>query len=121
MAESALFIGFGAPARARERQALALYEELLAFYTEAQQRGEISGFEVVLLEPHGGDLGGFFLLRGEDEQLDRLRRDGDFRRLSARAGLVVEGFGVVNAHAGAAVAEQIKLYAGQVEEQLAES
>ncbi|MDQ3630687.1 MAG: hypothetical protein M3417_05315 [Actinomycetota bacterium] len=93
----------------------------MRFYTEAQERGEIAGFEVVLLEPHGGDLGGFFLLRGEAEQLDGLRRDDDFRRLSARAGLVVEGFGVVNAHAGAALAEQMAIYASQVEEQLTES
>ena len=118
MAESALFIGFGAPARARERQALALYDELLRFYAERQERGQIASFEAVLLEPHGGDLGGFFLLRGDGEQLDRLRRDDDFRRLSARCGLVVDGFGVVNAHVGDGLADQMALYGGQVEEQL---
>lgn len=94
MAESALFIGFGAPARARERQALTLYDELLRFYAERQERGQIASFEAVLLEPHGGDLGGFFLLRGDGEQLDRLRRDDD------------------------GLADQMALYGGQVEEQL---
>ena len=120
MSDTALFLGFAAPARAREPQALALYEEVTQFSAGLQERGEIAGFEAVLLEPHGGDLAGFFLLRGDGEQLDRLRRNDDFRRLSARAGLVVDGFGVVDAHVGAAVARQMSLYAGQVEEQLGE-
>ena len=68
----------------------------------------------VLLEPHGGDLGGFFLIRGSREQLDRLRADEEFRRISARAGLVVDGFGVVDA----GVEAQLSLYEQQVQEQL---
>ena len=69
--------------------------------------------------PTGGDLAGFLLLRDEGERLDGLRRDDDFRRLSARAGLVVEGFGIVGAHAGDALAETLAIYRGEVEGQLA--
>jgi len=121
MADAALFIGFGAPTRARERQAVELLDELVVFCTGLEDRGEIGSFEPVLLDPHGGDLGGFFLLRGEAEGLDRLRRDDDFRRLSTRAGLVLERFGVVGAHVGDALGEQLAIYGSQVEEQLASS
>ncbi len=119
MADAGLFVGFGAPARARERQALEQFEEWGTFCSGLRDQGEIESFEPVLLEPHGGDLGGFFLLRGERERLDRLRHDREFRRLSARAGLVVEGFGVVGAHLGDALGEQLEIYGGQVEDQLA--
>ena len=47
---------------------------MLGYYTKLQERGEIESFEAVLLEPHGGELGGFLLLRGEAEKLDRVRR-----------------------------------------------
>lgn len=119
MPDTALFVGFGAPARAREPQALALFEQWVGYCSDLRERGEIESFEPVLLDAHGGDLAGFFLLRGDGERLDRLRRDGDFRRLSARAQLVVEGFGVVGAHAGDALTEQLAIYRSQVEEQLA--
>jgi len=35
--------------------------------------GEIESFEMVLLEPHGGELGGFILLRGDQDKLARIR------------------------------------------------
>ena len=119
MADAAILVGFGAPARARERQAVGLYQEWVAFCSGLRDRGEIESFEPVLLDPHGGDLAGFLLLRGGGERLDRLRRDGEFRRLSTRAGLVVEGFGVVGAYVGGALDEQLSLYSAQIEEQLA--
>lgn len=118
MAEAALFVGFGQPARAREPQALDLFAHLLRFYTELQERGEIESFEPVLLEPHGGDLGGFILIRGTPDQLHELKAQGEFRRTSARAGLVVDGFGVVDAHVGEGLQAQVALYGQQVEEQL---
>jgi len=72
----------------------------------------------VLLEPHGGDLHGFFLIRGSREQLGRLRVDDRFRTIIARAGLVVDGLGVVDAHIGSGLAGQMDLYGAQVDAQL---
>ena len=42
----------------------------------------------MLLEEHGGDLGGFFLIRGDHDGLAGLRGDDQFQRMVARAGLV---------------------------------
>lgn len=121
MADAALFIGFGRPARAREPQAIELFERALEFFTELEGRGEIEGLEAVMLEPHGGELNGFFLLRGARERLDGLRADEEFRRLSARAGLVVDDFGVVAGHVGEGLRDQLSLYRDQVEAQLGAS
>src|SRR5262249_39609499 len=116
MADTALFVGFGIPARGRERQALAVFNEALQLYGELQQRGEIESFEPVLLEPHGGDLGGFILLRGEREALARVRASDEFMRISVRAGLIVEGFGVVEGWVGERLQSQMALYNDQLAE-----
>ena len=118
MADAALFVGFGQPARAREPQALELWEEAARFYAELDQSGEIESFEPVLLEPHGGDLGGFFLIRGDRDQIERLRGHEDFRRINTRAGLVVEGLGVIEAYVGSGLADQLALYREQMAQQL---
>lgn len=118
MADAALFVGFGRPARAREPQALELWDELVQFCSDLHGRGEIESFEPVLLEPHGGDLAGFLLVRGERDQVERLRAHGDFRRITTRAGLVVDGVGVVEAHIGSGLASQMRIYREQVGEQL---
>ena len=58
MADSGLFIGFGAPIRGRERQAIKVFNETFEYYSRLQQEGEIESFEPVILEPHGGELNG---------------------------------------------------------------
>ena len=118
MPDAALFVGFGQPARAREPQALALWDEAVEFYTELRARGEIDSFEPVLLEPHGGDLGGFVLIRGDRERVMRLRTHAEFRRLTTRAGLVIDGLGAVEAHIGAGLDAQLRLYREEMGKQL---
>ncbi len=116
MADSGLFIGFGLPVRGRERQAVQVFNEAIGLYAKLQQQGEIESFEPVFLEPHGGDLGGFFLLRGDREKLARIRAGEDFARLNMRASLVVETLGVVGADLGERIAAEMASYEEQVAE-----
>ena len=114
MADSGLFVGFGNPTRGRERQALAVFSEALEYYGRLQQQGEIESFEPVFLEPHGGDLNGFILIRGEAEKLAALRVSEEFTRFSLRATLIVDGFGVVGADMAERLQRQMEFYIGQV-------
>ena len=100
MAAGALFVGWGPAVTGREQKALQVFNEAVAYYGRLQQAGTISGFEPFLLQPHGGDLGGFLLLRGDLEALARLLVEEEFVRLNGRAQLVVTNFGVVLAHTG---------------------
>lgn len=118
MADAALFIGFGQAVRAREAQALDLFKEVLGRYSKLRDIGEIEGLEPVLLEPHGGDLQGFILIRGTREQLNELRVHEDFQRTLDRAGLVLDGFGVVDAYVGDGLDARLSVYEQQVNEQL---
>ena len=116
MADNALFVGYGPTIPGREQRALGLFNEVLAYYTRLQAQGEIESFEAVLLEPHGGELGGFLLLRGEAAKLDRVRRSEEFEGYNARAGLVVLNFGVVGAYVGAGLERQFALFGNLVSE-----
>lgn len=116
MANTALFIGFGTPPRGRERQALAVFNEALQYYGQLQQRGDVESFEAALLEPHGGDLGGFILLRGERQKLAQVRMSDEFARMNARAGLVVDGLGVIEAAIGDRLQQQMAMYNDQLGE-----
>jgi hypothetical protein len=110
MAEAGLFTGWGPPVRGRETRGLDVFNEALSFYGKQQESGAIESFEVVLLAPHGGDLAGFILVRGSEEQIAALRASDDFQRLNTRAGLIVERFGVVDAVVDEAIGPQMAVY-----------
>jgi hypothetical protein len=110
MADGALFIGWGAPITGREAKGLEVFNEALQYYGRLQQDGRIKSFDVGLLEPHGGDLNGFILLRGDREQLNQLHLDEEFERLTTRASLIVERIGVVNVATGDDLQRAIGVY-----------
>lgn len=116
MADSGLFIGFGAPVRGRERQAIKVFNEAFEYYARLQQEGEIESFEPVLLEPHGGELDGFFLLRGDQDKLARIRSSEEFERLIVRGQLIVENIGVVSAFLAERLISEMSVFSQQVEE-----
>jgi hypothetical protein len=116
MADAGLFIGWGEVVRGREERAIEVFNEAIQFYGQLQQDGRIESFDVCLLEPHGGDLAGFILLRGSDEQLDAVHHDEAFQRQMARANLIVENLGIVPAFFGDEIGRQMSLYQAEVTE-----
>jgi hypothetical protein len=91
--DEALFIGWGDVVRGRERKALEVFNESLRYYARLQQDGTVESFDAWFLAPHGGDLAGFILLRGERERLDKVQRSADFELLMTRAGMIVDRVG----------------------------
>jgi hypothetical protein len=116
MADSGLFIGWGEVVRGREQKAIEVFNESIGYYGRLQQEGRIESFDVCLLEPHGGDLAGFVLLRGSADQLDAVHREEEFERQLTRANLIVEGLGVVPAAFGEEIGRQMGMYQSQVAE-----
>jgi hypothetical protein len=116
MADFGLFIGFGFPVRGRERQAVKVFNEAMEYYARLQQQGEIESFESVFLEAHGGDLGGFTLVRGDRDKLASIRTSDEFARLSLRANLIVESFGVLGAQLGERIGTQMGVFNEQVQD-----
>jgi hypothetical protein len=110
MAEAGLFIGWGDPITGREAKGLEVFAEALAYYGKAEGDGRIESHETVLLGPHGGDLGGFILVRGSEAQIAALRAEDEFERVTTRATLVVQGVGVVDAALGDGLEAAIGVY-----------
>ncbi|TMK86506.1 MAG: hypothetical protein E6G40_09635 [Actinobacteria bacterium] len=98
--DSALFICWGATAPGRERRAVELFGETLRFLTRLVQDGRVASVEPFFLQPHGGDLEGFFIMRGDRDELSKIRGEDDFQRYSVRAQAVVQNFGVIEAITG---------------------
>ena len=109
MAERSLFIGFGTPVRGREERAVQVFNEFVEMFGRLQGEGRIEGMDVTLLDPHGGDLGGFFMVHGTAEQCASLVTDEGFRRAVIDAGLIVDNFGVVGALSGEAVGREMAM------------
>ena len=100
MANQVLFIGWNRPARGREEQALKLWGKSMEYYGKLQVEGRIESFEPVLLTAHGGDLNGFFLIRGDGKNLEEIRREDDFINIVIEGGYCIDGFGVVTGFIG---------------------
>jgi hypothetical protein len=116
VADAAIFIGWGAGVRGRERTSITVFDDAVQMWTRLESEGTLESWDAVFLEPHGGDLAGFFLLRGEREALARLRIDDDFQRLILRASLIVESLGVVGADVGEGIRAAMGLYQEAIEE-----
>ena len=114
MADAGLFIGWGEVVRGRETEALEVFNETLAYYGRLQEEGAIENFEPVFLEPHGGDLSGFILIRGEAQKLASLRVSEEFAQFATRATLVVENFGIVGADLAERLQRQMEFYTEQI-------
>jgi hypothetical protein len=110
MADAGLFIGWGQVARGREDRALDVFNETIELYGQMQSDGRIESFDVALLEPHGGELGGFVLLRGTEEQIEAVHGAEDFERIMTKASLIVDDLGIVPAAIGASLARSMAIY-----------
>lgn len=114
MSDRSLFVGFGAPVRGREERAVEVFNAFVGMFGRMQSDGRIEGMDVCLLDPHGGELGGFFLAHGTEEQCAALPYDEEFRRAVVDATLIVENFGVVPATTGEAVGPEMAIYTDAV-------
>ncbi len=110
MAGEALFVGWGPVVRGREQKALQVFRETIEYDNKLQQEGRIDSFEAVLIGPHGGDLAGFILLRGERAKLDEIRSSEEFERLIVRAATIVENVGVINAYTGESLGQAMSRF-----------
>jgi hypothetical protein len=110
MTDRAVFIGFGQPVRGREERAVEVFNEFVGLFGRMQDDGRIERMDVCLLDPHGGELGGFFLVHGSEEQCSALTMDEEFRRAMVDASLIVDDLGMVGAATGAGVGTEMTRY-----------
>ena len=84
MANQALFLGWSGATAGREQQAMKLWGKTMEYYGQLETDGKIESWEPVILSAHGGDLNGFFLIKGDAEKLDKLQREDTWLDLTSR-------------------------------------
>lgn len=110
MADHGLFVGWGAVVPGREAKSLDVFGEVVELYGKLQADGRIESFDVALLEPHGGDLEGFALIRGTREQMEAVQTDPEFRSSLTKGAMVVQNLGVVAAYMGEALGSEMATF-----------
>jgi|1186.fasta_scaffold798848_2 hypothetical protein len=110
MAERVLFIGWNRPARGREEKAVESFNDIVGLFGRMQQEGRLEKLDIVFLDPHGGDLGGCFMLHCSAEQLHAIQEDDEFRDEMTRADVCVDGLGMIEGFTGDAIAREMERY-----------
>ena len=102
---NAILFGWNTVVVGREGIAGELFAHTMSYFEKLKGANQLEGFEPVFLSSHGGDLNGFFLLRGTHLQLDTLRSSNEFIEITMRAGMCLTNVGVIDSYVGGTVYE----------------
>jgi hypothetical protein len=105
MADRALFLGWSRATVGREQQAMNLWGKTIEYYGQLQAEGKIESWEPVLLSAHGGDLNGFFLIKGDAEKLDKLQQEDTWVDFTIEAEYCLDGFGLIRGWVGEGISD----------------
>jgi hypothetical protein len=114
MGSSVLLMGWNRSIPGREKLSAAHFEEFVKYLSGLQQKGTVQGFDAVLLDAHGGDLNGFFLIKGESSKLDALLSTIEWITHVTRAELHLEGLGVVRGVTGDEVMKRMTIWTSAI-------
>ena len=114
MSKGVIFFGWSRSVPGREQFSTEHFQEFVQYAGGLQASGAIASFEPVLLTQHGGDLNGFFLMRGSMEQLMSLKATEEWQNVT-RAGYHLEGLGVVDGVTGEGVMDWMAMYTNVLE------
>jgi len=110
MSTNVAFFAWNRSIPGRERISAEHFRDFSQYVAGLQQKGVIQSSEAVFLDTHGGDLNGFFLIRGDSAKLDALLSSTEWVTHMTRAALHLEGSGNVRGVTGALVTERMELW-----------
>jgi len=110
MSSNAVVFGWDRSLPGREQLSAKHFQDFMAYLQAQKASGKIETFDPVLLEPHGGSVNGFFLIRGNNDQIAALVASPDYLQHQIRAQMHLERSGSWRAVAGAAVNERMAMW-----------
>jgi len=110
MSSNALFFGWNRSIPGREGHSAEHFTQFSQWLTDQQKKGQITRFSPVFLQPHGGDLSGFFLIEGDTQKLHELVENNEWVEHIVRASLHLEGVGAVFASTGNEVMNMMQVW-----------
>jgi hypothetical protein len=100
MSSNVIFFGWNRSVPGRERMSAEHFQAFGEYLGAQQRKGAIDSFEPVFLDPHGGELNGFFLIRGDSAKLDSLMASDEWTTHTIRALVHLDKAGAVRGAAG---------------------
>jgi hypothetical protein len=114
MSTNMIFFAWNRSIPGRESLSASHFQDFVKYLTGLQNKGEIASFDTVFLNPHGGDLNGFFLIRGSSNKLDALQESEAWVTHMTRAAMHLEGSGAVRGVTGDLVMERMALWTNNI-------
>lgn len=93
-------LGWNRVVTGREGHAAELFTTTTAWLDKQRATSRIESWEPVFLDRHGGDLNGFFLIKGTHAQIDAMLGSDDWQDLVMRGDHCLLGLGVITGHTG---------------------
>ena len=114
MSSSVILFGWNRSLPGREKVSAAHFEEFVKYLNGLRQNNAIEGFDIVFLDAHGGDLNGFFLIKGESPKLDTLVSTTEWITHITRATLHLEGSGVIRGVTGDEIMKRMAIWTSAI-------
>lgn len=103
--------GWKRPLPGRERLSEKHFQDYVEYLGGLQKKGEIQSFEACFLSPNGGQLDGFFLIKGDPHKLDAICGSDEWIKHMLRAGMHLDGQIVARGVTGDALMKQFGMWA----------
>lgn len=110
MKSNVVFFAWNRSIPGRERVSAAHFQDFVQYADGLKRSGTIQSYDIVFLDTHGGDLNGFFLIRGDPAKLDALQGSAEWITHMTRAALHLQGAGHVRGVTGEAVMQRMDLW-----------
>ena len=114
MSENVIFFGWNYAIPGREKVSGEHFQEFVQYLTGLQKNGTIQSFDPVFLNLHGGDMNGFFLIKGDEKKLNVLIESEEWLKHMFRAGLHLHGMGVIKGVTGDALNERMQMWMNNI-------
>jgi hypothetical protein len=114
MGSSVILFGWNRSLPGREKVSAAHFEDFVKYLEGLRQNSAIQAFDIVFLDAHGGDLNGFFLIRGESPKLDTLVSTTEWITHITRATLHLEGAGVIRGVTGDEIMKRMAIWTSAI-------
>src|SRR5574341_1292066 len=114
MGSHVILFGWNRSIPGREKVSAQHFDEFVKYLGALQQKGAIQAFDVVFLNPHGGDLNGFFLIKGDSGQLDALASTTEWIAHMTRASLHLDGSGAIHGVTGDGIVGRMALWTSSI-------
>lgn len=114
MGTNVLCFGWNRSLPGREMISAQHFQEFVEYLGVQKKSGLVESFDAVFLEPHGGTLNGFILIRGEPAKLTQLTGSADWVRHQTRAMHHLDGSLSVRGYTGAAIPERMEQWSKEI-------